>query len=680
MFPGVIAGQYLLDECQIDLRTLAVQASVSFVVAEINGINVVNKLLLLKNRAPLSFSSLSLDVGAEIKGQEEFVLEEKNQNIIPIKPFDSSFAWITHQDNESVLEDAKPFSVIGSGLAGLEVVLALRKRWPKRKLLLKVHPNGKTRKFKNLLKEKKIDLVLKPTPIVGPALLCTGSQVPRWLGKSGLNVDSSGRVLTSTKFQTFDYPFIFAAGDCGVIKECSRPSSGVWAVRAAEPLAKNIERFSQGRPLLIWRPQRIALQLVGGPFDASKALALGFWANLFLGPNQLLWIWKKFIDRKFMNMFAEVLNMKNTLKEQDGCRGCAAKIPAKPLKAALVKTDLIKKDEASKDAALIGVFFQGGKLLQSVDGFPALLSDPWLNARLTTLHACSDIWASGASVLSVQPVITLPKASPDLQEELLAQILEGIKSALAPQDAQIIGGHTMESRSGIPELTTLGIEIVLSVNGLVPKDFKIWNKSGIQVGDDLLLSREIGSGVLFAAAMYGEVHPNDLDFAIDKLSMSQHSLVESLLHMQKKSGVNDLVHACTDVTGFGLIGHLGEMLQATNSNRVENGLSPIKITLEAEKIPVLPGALDLIGKGYVSTLAPANHSFWSLLEDTSESPACLDLSLGGILPGSDAHMKIMEIIVDPQTCGPLLIACSSDSSELLMNNGLWSRIGSVGLI
>ncbi|MFM7240147.1 MAG: AIR synthase related protein, partial [Cyanobium sp.] len=94
-----------------------------------------------------------------------------------------------------------------------------------------------------------------------------------------------------------------------------------------------------------------------------------------------------------------------------------------------------------------------------MDGFPALVDDPWLNARLTTLHACSDLWASGARVLSAQAVVTLPEAAAPIQQQALAHTLAGIRSVLDPLGAELVGGHTLEARDGA------GLALSLSVNG-----------------------------------------------------------------------------------------------------------------------------------------------------------------------------------------------------------------------
>ena len=415
-----------------------------------------------------------------------------------------------------------------------------------------------------------------------------------------------------------------------------RPASGVWAVRSAVPLAQNLEAICNGQNLKRWTPQRQALQLIGTHNNAAWMQR----GRARTGPFPLLWTLKQRIDRSFMAGFIRQASMQAT--EPMACRGCAAKLPARPLNAALSQAGL--KTQAEDAANLGGT----PALLQSVDGFPALVSDPWLNGRLTTLHACSDLWACGAKVTSAMAVVTLPSIHPTEQQELLHQTLAGVQSVLIEQEASLIGGHTLESRSPTPSPTTLGLQVALTVNGQTSKP---WPKGGIQPGDKLLLSRPLGVGVLFAAAMAGVAKPKDVETTLRTMNQSQHQLVDVL----QKHGAD--IHACTDVTGFGLLGHLGEMLQGNKS---------ITIQLWADRIPAHPGALDLLDQGLASSLAPANRDAWSLLE-------------GPVQLSASPSQASLELLVDPQTCGPLLVACTAASAERLMaQDSAWIQVGIAG--
>jgi selenide,water dikinase len=265
---------------------------------------------------------------------------------------------------------------------------------------------------------------------------------------------------------------------------------------------------------------------------------------------------------------------------------------------------------------------EGDLLLQSVDGFPALVRDPWLNGRLTTLHACSDLWASGAVVKSVQALVTVPEGSETVQEELLLQTLAGVRSVLDPMGAELIGGHTTEGRDGA------GLGLALTVNGTVRPEMH-WRKGPLQPGDVLILSRPIGTGVLFAGAMAGECKASWIDQALEVMQQSQAPLVEILAAHGCR--------ACTDVTGFGLLGHLLEMLQGC------------RVLLNADAIQALPGALTLLEQGQESSLAPANAKALSQLGEGS-----------AVMPTTRVTAAQLGLLIDPQTCGPLLAALPGD--------------------
>ena len=621
MVPGLIAGLYQRDEVAINLRQLCDQAQVAFVEAEISGLNPVQHDLNLCDRPALHFDWLSLDVGA---------VSRPSATGIAIKPLEASLSFLESEDPN----DPKPLRVIGAGAAGLEVVLALRRRWPQRELQLKQRSGQLDPNLQQTLQRARIDLIEDDRDHDGPSLLCTGSQGPAWLATASLPLDPDGRIRTDRYLRVEGHPSLFASGDCAVISAEPRPASGVWAVRAGRPLATNLEATCQGQPLRPWHPQRQALQLIGSHEDAAWAR----WGSWRLGPSTLLWQLKQRIDRAFMAKFQQPAVMPDATPM--ACRGCAAKLAAQPLAAALERVGLVGQPE---DAARLP---SDPELLQSMDGFPALISDPWLNGRLTALHACSDLWACGATVSSAMATITLPMVSANEQQELLVQTLAGIRSVLDEQGAALIGGHTMESRNASPLPASLGVQITLAVNG--KNNQSPWLKSGLRLGDALLISRPLGTGVLFAGAMRGTTKAADLAAALRTMNCSQHKLLEQI------EPIREGIHACTDITGFGLLGHLGEMLQNTPE---------LTIRLNEPAIPAYAGALDLFEKGVSSTLAPSNQAAWRWLESTIQLQE----------PPSAA---LLDLLVDPQTCGPLLLACTNEAAAQLTQNGPWMQIGS----
>ena len=680
MVPGLIAGLYSRDEVAIDLRRLAEEAGVAFVQAEIQGLDLTTQTLQLEGRLPLPFTQLSLDVGAISRP----IASDESLSagcLVPIKPLEPALDFLESQDNNSLAG----FHVVGSGLAGVEVALALRQRWPRRPIHLLARIDRLDPRLAKNVREAEIHVEFQPAdaPATAPlktisaGLICSGSSAPGWLTASGLPCcPQSGRVHTNRQLQAIKHPMIFASGDCGLIETDPRPPSGVWAVRAAIPLARNLKAACQKKHLRSWTPQRQALQLMGG-FQAARPTAWAIWGSILLGPHPLFWLWKQRIDRRFMQRLRPSA-MGTAETSPDGnqmlCRGCAAKVPAATLEAGLSTAGVGGLATAPEDAAVVPtkVRNQGAQLLQSVDGFPALISDPWLNGRLTALHACSDLWACGASVQSAQAVVTLPLAPPSIQQHLLAQTIAGIRSALDPQQAVLIGGHTLEERNPAPAPCSLGLQLVLCVQGSPSHNF--WPKNGLQAGDQLLLSRPLGTGVLFAAAMAGAVKPKDLDTALTQMQTSQHPLVEQLIALEQQ--YPGQLHASTDITGFGLLGHFGEMLGDTAKDRER-----LQVQLDANRIPALTGALELLSSGHASSLAPANRRAWSLLDpqEPDGQPPAVVLHQGECEAKSQDKQALLELLVDPQTCGPLLISVTPTFATSLLNqpgHG-WHNIGRV---
>ena len=619
MVPSLIAGLVKRHDLAIDLRQLCERAGVAFMAAEIQGLDPCQHLLHLEGRPSIQYGWLSLDVGA---------ISRTSASGIPIKPLEPALAFLNQQSPK----DPEPFRVIGAGAAGVEVVLALRRRWPQRPLQLQVRPGQLPGFLERIMQEARVAVIQDEAPWMGPSLLCTGSRGPAWLANSGLPVNEEGRVQTDACLKVNGSSTIFASGDCGVVSDTPRAASGVWAVRAAAPLATNLEAACQGKPLVPWRPQQRALQLIG----THRNTAWAQWGAWRLEPSPMIWRLKQRIDHAFMAGFQRHASMANATPM--ACRGCAAKLPAQPLGAALERVGLGGQPE---DAARLP---GNQELLQSVDGFPALVTDPWLNGRLTALHACSDLWACGASVSSAMATITLPMVPSETQQELLVQTLAGIRSVLDEQSAELIGGHTMESRDAAPTPASLGVQIALTVNG---SNTSPWLKSGLRAGDALLISRPLGTGVLFAGSMTGATSAPDLDSALQSMATSQHTLLKQL------EPIEEHIHACTDITGFGLLGHLGEMLQ--NNPK-------IRIQLNGSAIPAYPGSLELFERGVSSTLAPSNRAAWRWLE-------------GPVELKDHASPALLELLVDPQTCGPLLLACTSKAAAQLTRNGPWIQIG-----
>ncbi|MEB3165523.1 MAG: selenide, water dikinase SelD [Cyanobacteriota bacterium] len=661
MVPGLVAGHYQRHDCAIDLEQLCRRAGVTFIRAEISGLDTGARQLVLEGRPPLRYDLLSLNLGAITALPPGAAAEGGRAQHQPVKPLEPFLTWC------EALEPGASVSIRGGGAAAVELALALRSRGARCRLLLRgrelhLGSPAANRLGERLLAEAGIAVDRETAMDAAADLLCTGSRAPAWLAAAGLPVEAaSGRVRTDASLAVPGHPGLFACGDCALIEGDPRPAAGVWAVRAAPVLATNIRRWlsEPDRPLRRWRPQARALQLLGeaSPPQAAPAAAglpgaaartgrrgartpraqppraVAFWGPLAIGPSRWLWLWKERIDRRFMARFTALGSMAAAPADAMACRGCAAKLAADPLSGALARLAGGAAPPPAEDAAELLTLANGDRLLQSVDGFPALLGDPWRNARLSTLHACSDLWACGAAVESAQALVTIPAAAAGVQEELLLQTLAGVRSVLDPLGARLIGGHTLEGRDGA------GLAVALTVTGLAPAD-RFWPKGPLRTGEALVLTRAIGSGVLFAAAAAGAARPEWIEAALTTMETSQAALVELLAAHGCR--------ACTDITGFGLLGHLGEMLA---------GAAPgTRVQLDAAAIPALEGALELLERGFASTLAPANAQALALLD----GPVELVESEAAAGAGRPARRALL---IDPQTCGPLLAALPAERAD-----------------
>lgn len=295
------------------------------------------------------------------------------------------------------------------------------------------------------------------------------------------------------------------------------------------------------------------------------------------------------------------------------CGGCAAKIGAGTLGPALgtlgvpVDRRVLHGIASGEDAAVLQP--EPGRLLvQSVDYFRAFTRDAWLLGRIGAVHALGDIHAMGATPHSALAIATIARGTPVWQGEELAQLMAGARSALEAEGVVIAGGHSSEG-----EETGFG----LSINGFASAE-DLLLKSALRPGQALLITKALGTGVLLAANMAAAV-PGD---QVESLFAAMQQGQAAALRILRVHGVS----ACTDVTGFGLLGHLREMLEA----------SRIGARLEANALPALPGARECLAAGYRSSLHGENETALAALD------------------GPRADAVSIGLLLDPQTAGGLL--------------------------
>lgn len=248
-------------------------------------------------------------------------------------------------------------------------------------------------------------------------------------------------------------------------------------------------------------------------------------------------------------------------------------------------------------------------LVQTVDFFTPIVDDPYTFGAIAAANSLSDVYAMGGRPLTALSVVCYPGKG---DTEVLRAILEGGASKMQEAGCAVVGGHSVSDEE---------VKFGYAVTGLVHPD-RIWSNAGAQVGDVLLFSKAIGTGVITTALKRGLASEEHLQAAIASMIALNKATAESLADCN--------VHGCTDITGFGLIGHARELALG----------SSVTVEIEAARVPLLPGALEYAEKGAIPGGLKNNRDF-----------ASCDVEMaGGIAPALDA------LLYDPQTSGGLLIA------------------------
>jgi selenide,water dikinase len=667
MLPGYVAGLYRFDDCHIDLRPLSRFAQAQMIIDRAIGLDLTQNRVLCANRPPIAFDLLSIDIGSTptaspVPGALEYTT--------PVKPI-SQFLHYWEQLVEAVTQAPhRPLrlGIVGGGAGGVELALSVQAhlqqiyrvaRQPTANLELHLFHRGSRllpernpwvgQRLGKILSDRGLVLHLQENVAeIKPGLVrcesglevecdrvfwVTQAAAAPWLRQSGLATDAQGFIQVNDLLQSVSHPQIFAAGDIATMVNHPRPKAGVFAVRQGDPLFQNLRNRLLGQPLKPFVPQKEYLILVGTGDRAALASRDPF----AFGPSPLLWRWKDHIDRKFMRQFTHLTPMglsptsspfltpPSPPSTPRPCAGCGSKVGSSTLEKALnriqleqtwtKREDILIGLEAADDAAVVQVPL-GQVMVQTVDYFRALLDDPFLFGQISTNHCLSDIFAMGAVPQSALAIATLPYATPAKQEETLYQLLSGAVKALNQAEAVLIGGHTSE-----------GAELAfgLSCNGLAYRD-RLLQKSGMKPGQVLILTKALGTGTLFAADMQLKAKGCWIETAIQSMLLSNWAAADCLI----AGGAT----ACTDITGFGLLGHLAELIRA----------SQVAVELDLAAIPVLDGAEDTLQQGIVSSLYPQNLQASRQIQD---------------LDRVSCH-PLFPLLFDPQTSGGLLAAIPGD--------------------
>ncbi len=673
MLPGYIAGHYSYDEVHIDLSRLAQFAGARLFRDEALGLDRDAGKVLCRNRPPVPYDFLSINIGStpQMSG-----VAGAAEHAVPVKPINGFNArWQLLLERVRRHAGATRIAVVGGGAGGVELTLAMQYRLRNElraagrspdelsfhlltsdAVILPTHNATVRRAFERALAERGVVLhcdaevkevsanrlrtVSGETVEADEIVWVTRAGGAPWLRKTGLALDADGLIQVSDTLQTLTDPKVFAAGDIASMLQHPREKAGVFAVRQGPPLAENLRRIVAGMALKPYRPQSTWLALIstGDKYAVASRGALGF-------QGAWVWRWKDWIDRRFMLKFSVFPPMEAgpaqtpapvQLDQEEAaqaisavamrCGGCGAKIGATVLTRALVALNPVERDDvliglhAPDDAAVVRVP-PGKAMVHTVDFFRAFIDDPYLFGKVAANHALGDIFAMGAEAQSATAIVTVPAGLEAKQEDLLFQMMSGAIEVLNEANCALVGGHTGEGKE---------LALGFAVNGLVDADMaSVMRKGGMRPGDVLILTKPIGTGTLFAAHARLEARGRWIDAALSSMCQSNRLGAQCL----REHGAS----ACTDLTGFGLLGHLVEMTKP----------SGVDAELNLASLPILEGAEQTSAAGILSSLQPANVRLRRALRNQQEALS---------------HPRY-PLIFDPQTAGGLLASVPAEHAE-----------------
>jgi selenide,water dikinase len=302
--------------------------------------------------------------------------------------------------------------------------------------------------------------------------------------------------------------------------------------------------------------------------------------------------------------------------------------------------DRVLLDFRDADDAGVYRWESGPALVQTVDFFTPIVDDPYIYGQIAAANAVSDIYAMGGRPLTALAIAAFPQDG--LEPGVIKEIFRGGFDKLSEAGVSLLGGHTVRD----PE-----IKFGYAVTGSIDPA-RVLANAGARAGDVLYLTKPLGTGIVGTAIKFDRADPALAEAAVRSMCILNRGAAEAL---QPFSAA--VIHACTDITGFGLIGHASEIARA----------SRVTMTLEAGQVPVFEGVLAIASANRSGGLGSNEEHFGKTVE---------------FAPGIDPDR--VAILFDPQTSGGLLVAVSSEFADevrtALVTAGVEAvRVGSVGV-
>lgn len=285
--------------------------------------------------------------------------------------------------------------------------------------------------------------------------------------------------------------------------------------------------------------------------------------------------------------------------------------------------------ETSDDA---GVYLLDEKtaLVQTVDFFTPIVDDPRTFGEIAAANSLSDVYAMGGRPVSALSLVGFPEKG---DAEILGEIVQGGLAKMMEAKCSVIGGHSVRNED---------VLFGYAVTGLInPK--RLWKNVGARAGDALLFTKALGTGVISTALKKGKADAESLAAAVKSMSTLNRAAAEALLEIEAQGKWQDAIHAVTDVTGFGVLGHAREMALG----HPEKGIAPVSIELDHAAFTYLPGALQAAKEGHVPGGLKNNRDFVG---------ECVEFAAG-------VAQEYRDLLFDPQTSGGLLVAIRADAAE-----------------